>query len=147
MKIFNEKAQQASKYTHIGSTQANKSLNMTVSSKASKRVNYSESTSLKRRVEAAVAQKTLGYKYIAYVSCPNLGMSCIPASLSSMNTTNKVVSSNPDLHAHDCLEITGSYTCCNILAMHVHMKNGEKTLCKQNNIMLSFVFLVCNMFL
>jgi hypothetical protein len=66
--VFEEKARQAKKYTHVGSTQANESLNMTVSSKASKRINYSESRSLTYRVEAAVAQKNIGYGYIADVS-------------------------------------------------------------------------------
>lgn len=74
MKIFDGKASQAGKYVNIGSTQANESLNMTVSSKAPKRINYSESTSLQSRVEAAVAQKNLGHGYIAKVSSPILGM-------------------------------------------------------------------------
>ena len=77
-KIFDAKIKDAKNLSYIGSTQPNESLNMTVSSKASKRINYSESRSLTCRVEAAVAQMNNGYGYIAEVSYPNLSMICMP---------------------------------------------------------------------
>ena len=44
--LFNEQIKGTSKLSYLGSSQANESINMTVSSKASKRINYSESRSL-----------------------------------------------------------------------------------------------------
>ena len=66
--VFNDRMKDASKLSYLGSTQANESLNMAVAAKASKRINYSESKSLQRRVEAAVLQKNIGYSYVAAVS-------------------------------------------------------------------------------
>ena len=67
-KLFNDKIKDVAKLSHLGSTQANESMNMTISSKASQRINYSEYRSLTSRVEAAVAQKNLGYRYVIHVS-------------------------------------------------------------------------------
>jgi cytochrome c551/c552 len=66
--VFAVQIKQVDKLSFIGSTQANESLNMSVAGKASKRINHSESMSLKSRVEAAVAQKNIGYTYLADVS-------------------------------------------------------------------------------
>ena len=66
--IFKARANEAHKLVILGSTQANESMNMTVSSKANKRIHFSESTALTSRVEAAVAQKNFGYDYVPIVN-------------------------------------------------------------------------------
>ena len=66
--VFSAQVRNSDHLKYLGSTQANESMNMAVSSKAPKRINYSGSKSLTSRVEAAVAQKNIGYTYVAAVS-------------------------------------------------------------------------------
>ncbi|XP_061191735.1 uncharacterized protein LOC133199972 [Saccostrea echinata] len=56
------------KLAHMGSTQANESLNMTIASKAPKRCHFSGSACLGYRVAAGVAQKNIGHSYVAKVN-------------------------------------------------------------------------------
>lgn len=55
------------KLAHLSSTQANESLNNTVSSKAPKARHYSDSPSLQYRICAGVSQKNEGYTYMTQV--------------------------------------------------------------------------------
>lgn len=65
--IFDKSVKQADQLSHTGSSQANESLNMTVTSKAPKNKYFSESKELGCRIQAAVAQKNISYSYVAVV--------------------------------------------------------------------------------
>ncbi|XP_065196400.1 uncharacterized protein LOC135827891 [Sycon ciliatum] len=73
-KIFSVYADNAEKLVHHGSSQANESLNNTVASKQPKSRHYGSSPSFNFRVGAAVAQKNVGYTYVADV-CEKAGLS------------------------------------------------------------------------
>ena len=66
--LFTKQSSRADKLSHIGSTQANESLNMSIASKAPKNKHFSESCSLQNRIKAGVAQKNMGYGYVSSVS-------------------------------------------------------------------------------
>lgn len=65
--LFEKHALQADKLSNIGSTQPNESLNMTIASKAPKTKHFSGSGALSRRIQAGVAQKNMGYRYVSSV--------------------------------------------------------------------------------
>lgn len=66
--LLNKYASDADKLTHIGSSQANESLDNDVSSKALKSKFYSGAESSDFRFAAAIAQKNIGYGYVTDVS-------------------------------------------------------------------------------
>lgn len=68
MDLLHKYSSDADKLTHLGSSQANESLNNAISSKAPKTNFFSGSESNDYRVAAAIAQKNIGYGYVTDVS-------------------------------------------------------------------------------
>lgn len=68
--FFAELKMHCEKYSTLGSTQANESLNKTIASKAPKAHFYSGTSSLYHRVAAGVSQKNVGHSYISKVNIP-----------------------------------------------------------------------------
>ncbi|XP_065941597.1 uncharacterized protein [Magallana gigas] len=67
MDLLHKYSSDADKLTHLGSSQANESLNNAISSKAPKTNFFSGSESNDYRVAAAIAQKNIGYGYVTDV--------------------------------------------------------------------------------
>lgn len=65
--IFSKYTTQADKLAHLGSSQANESLNSSISKKAPKSSHLSASGALYNRVSAAVAEKNIGSSYVSKV--------------------------------------------------------------------------------
>ena len=66
--VFKKYESQADKLSHLGSSQANESLNNAISRKAPKSSHFSGSGALYSRVCAAVAEKNEGSGYLVQVS-------------------------------------------------------------------------------
>lgn len=66
--LLNKYASDADKLTHLGSSQANESLDNDGASKALKSNFYSGAESSDYRFAAAIAQKNIGYGYVTDVS-------------------------------------------------------------------------------
>jgi hypothetical protein len=66
---FQNIAKKSDRLIHIGSSQANESLNQIISTKVPKAKHFGGSESLNFRVAAGVAQKNVGRKYITKIHC------------------------------------------------------------------------------
>ncbi|XP_061184839.1 uncharacterized protein LOC133192851 [Saccostrea echinata] len=86
MTLLQKYIDKAEKLSSLGSSQANESLNNTISSKAPKAHFYSGSESNDFRIAAAVAQKNIGYGYVSEV--------CESVLLSPGEVTKKISQEN-----------------------------------------------------
>ncbi|XP_063408927.1 uncharacterized protein LOC134692407 [Mytilus trossulus] len=84
LKLFKQLADRSDRLIHIGTSQANESLNHIIATKAPKAKHFGGSESLNFRVAAGVAQLNCGRKYIVDVN-ENHGLS--PGKVTITNTT------------------------------------------------------------
>ncbi|XP_061179391.1 uncharacterized protein LOC133188017 [Saccostrea echinata] len=94
MTLLQKYIDKAEKLSSLGSSQANESLNNTISSKAPKAHFYSGSESNDFRIAAAVAQKNLGYGYVSEV-CKDCDITQIGAAFEGQIFSQYMLPSKP----------------------------------------------------
>ncbi|XP_061186226.1 uncharacterized protein LOC133194248 [Saccostrea echinata] len=98
--LFSRYKDHCQKLAEMGSTQANESLNMTISSKAPKRYHFSGSASLNYRVAAGVAQKNIGHGYITKFTMLNVKVRTSELHLLFNQQVNTRTGLSPGVYTH-----------------------------------------------